>query len=275
MMLAGCGGGGLPEPEVKAENIAALRRVDVAGAGGGVGQAAVSGWFTLKGRFTYNGAPPAMAGISVSKDPLCKVPLKEETLLVDSGTKGLANVVIYLNDAPAVHPDLLAAPPKEVLWDQKECRFLAHVSGLQTKDKWVILNSDAPSHNALFAPGRGNKGDNVLLPTGQRYEYSGFKNPVTAPFEVTCSIHSWMKAYVLARPDPYFAVTAPDGTFAIEKLPAGIPLEFVVWHERGAGDNHALKAKADWSNRGRFKLPAPKDGEVVTLDIPVEPSALQ
>ncbi len=276
LTTAGCNRSGLPDPAARASTVEAMRKADSAvGAVGGSGGA--SGWFTLKGRFTYNGAPPAMPAIAMGgKDPLCKVALTEETLAVDASTKGLANVLIYLNEAPAVFPDFEKAPPKEVLFDQKACRFLDHVSAVNTKDKWVVLNGDDTGHNAMGTPGRGNPPFNTLLSakTG-RFEYPGFKNPLTAPFEVNCSIHPWMKSYVIARPDPYFAVTAKDGTFTIEKVPAGVELEFVVWHERGAGEGHGLRAKPEWSSRGRFKLPAPKDGEVVTLDVAVEPSAFQ
>jgi hypothetical protein len=255
-----------------AEAVAKMRQID-AGAAGPQGTAKITGWGTLKGRFTYAGNPPAVGtnpGFDPAKDPLCKVRVPNETLVVDSGSKGIANILIFLTAAPGVHPDILAAPPKEAIFDQKQCRFESHVSGVYLKDKWVILNSDETGHNASFAPGRGNANQNPLLPAKLgRFEYA-FKNPISKPFEVTCSIHPWMKAFVIARPDPYFAVTAADGTFTIDNLPAGVELEFQVWHERA---QNGLKAKPEWNN-GRAKITIPADGDVVTLDIPVDPSLL-
>jgi hypothetical protein len=51
------------------------------------------------------------------------------------------------------------------------------------------------------------------------------------PTSVGCSIHPWMTANMIARNNPYFAVTKPDGTFEIANVPAGVDLEFRVWHE--------------------------------------------
>jgi hypothetical protein len=256
------------------EVVAKMREIDASAASGGP-KAEIKGWGTLKGRFTYNGAPPAgkvNAGFAPEKDPLCKLKVPDETLVVDGSSKGIANIVIFLTEAPGVHPDIVAAPPKEVVFDQKECRFLEHVAAVSMKDKWVILNGDETSHNASGAPGRGNPSFNPLLaPRTGRYEYPGFKNPLTVPFEISCAIHPWMKSYVIARPDPYFAITGKDGSFTIDNLPAGLELEFQVWHERAPT---GLKAKPEW-NRGRVKLTIPGDGEVVNLnDIAVDPALL-
>jgi hypothetical protein len=252
--------------------VAAMRAVD-SGAVGGGDVAKITGWGTLKGRFTFNGNPPAAGpnpGFDPAKDKLCVIKVPNETLVVDSGNKGIANILVYLTTAPGIHPDILTAAPKEVIFDQKQCRFLDHVSGVYMKNKWVILNSDETGHNASMAPGRGNPTANPLLQAKNgRFDYPGFKNPLSTPFEVSCAIHPWMKSYVIARPDPYFAVTATDGSFTIEKLPAGVELEFQVWHERAPT---GLKAMPGW-NRGRVKVTIPADGEF-TLDVPVDPALL-
>jgi hypothetical protein len=67
-----------------------------------------------------------------------------------------------------------------------------------------------------------------------------------------------MRAYILPRDDGYCAVTAADGTFEIADLPAGVEIEFVFWHERGAGADGALAAGPIGSD-GRLKLTVPAD----------------
>jgi hypothetical protein len=274
---SGCGASSATDPAAKADAVTAMRRSDSLAGGGGAGGGG-TGWGTLKGKFTYNGTPPVMGvqpGFDPNKDPLCKVQVKDQSLLVDGGSKGIANVLIYLVDASRVNPQRAEATPKEAIFDQKNCEFISPLLALSTKSKLVVLNTDNTGHNTKGEPGRGNPSFNVLLEklTG-RYEYN-FTAPLTMPFDATCSIHPWMKAYIVARPDPYFAVTAADGSFEIAGLPAGEDLEFQVWHERAAGDNHGLKAKPDWTSRGRFTMKIPKDGETVTLDVPVEPSSFQ
>ena len=109
------------------------------------------------------------------KDPLCKVPIKDESLLVDASTKGLQNVLIFAVEASRVHPDLAGAS-KEALFDQKECRFLDHVFAVSIKDKLWVLNGDTTGHNTNATPGRGNKPFNNLVAINDRFEVE-MKNP--------------------------------------------------------------------------------------------------
>ncbi len=54
--------------------------------------------------------------------------------------------------------------------------------------------------------------------------------------------------------NPYFAVTADDGSFEIANVPAGVDLEFRVWHEKSGPLQEVLVdgESKKWS-RGRFK----------------------
>jgi uncharacterized protein (DUF2141 family) len=46
-----------------------------------------------------------------------------------------------------------------------------------------------------------------------------------------CDVHPWMSAYCGVLDNPFYSVTGEDGTFALNKLPAGT---YVVeaWHEK-------------------------------------------
>lgn len=272
----GCNKSSASAPAVDQDLVMKMRAADAAAGGAAGGGDSGTGWGTLKGVFRYNGTPAAPTKFPTEKDPLCKAPVYTESLVVNAANKGLRNVVIYARNVPRVTPDYAAAAAKDALFDQKECRFLDHVFASSVKDKFVILNSDDATHNSKGDPGSGNPSYNELIPakTG-KYEYK-FKKELPFPYDITCSIHPWMKAYHIVRPDPYFAVTNENGEFTIEKLPAGVELEFQVWHELGAaGDKGQLKAQADWSAQGRFKKKIANDGDTVTMEVTVEPSALK
>jgi hypothetical protein len=97
------------------------------------------------------------------------------------------------------------------------------------------------------------------------------------PAAVSCSIHPWMRGYLLPREDKYFAVTKSDGSFEIPNLPAGEEVELQVWHERGAGPSGALVLPRDdlkWTKRGRFKVKLEPD-QTTDLALEVPAAALK
>ena len=216
-----------------------------------------TGWATIKGQFVYDGEPPAMPPYNVTKEPeVCKIngeSPKQETLKVDPGTKGLANVVIYLRDASRVHESANKKEP--VVFDQKNCVFTTHVAAVQVGSTVEIKNSDKIGHNTNIV----GTGFNPTVPGDGAVPYPVQKE-TSVPNEVKCGIHPWMTAYMLQRKDGYFAVTDPQGRFEIPNVPAGEPLEFQVWHESGAAAGKGLvgttpeAADVKWSPRGRLML---------------------
>jgi plastocyanin len=235
-----------------------------------------SGWATLSGRFIHAepAAVPKMLPYNVTKDEhICmeggKSPL-QQTLLVDS-TGGIKNVVIFLRNASRVHDS--AKPSTEpIVFDQKECVFLSHVMGVTVGQTIDIKNSDPTGHNTKV-DGQQNK-FNQTIENGKQVAYVMQKEEAK-PADVSCSIHPWMKAYLLPRSNGYFAVTAADGTFKIANLPAGEELEFQVWHESAAGNSNSLVPGTPetkvlkWTNRGRFKITLqPNEPKEISISVP-------
>ncbi len=192
----------------------------------------------LVGQIVYDGEAPAPAAINVTKDQDYCGPhmLVNEELLVDPETKGIANVVIFINskvDDKAIHPDVLKAHAEEAAkmkLDNVNCRFEPHVLPLWfTKQELELHNTDKIGHNSNLAP-IGDKAVNPLLAEGASLAYS-FKKKQRAPVPVTCNIHPWMKGYIVVRDNPYTVVTPKDGKFSLANIPVG-KHEFLVWHEK-------------------------------------------
>jgi hypothetical protein len=141
--------------------------------------------------------------------------------------------------------------------------------GVRAGQPMLIKNSDPIGHNTNISP-TGDVQFNALIAAGGSATYS-FSRAQTDPVGIVCNIHPWMKAYVLPRKDPYFAVTKADGTFEIEKLPAGEDIEFQVWQERKP---KGLQAKAEWAG-GKFKVKIPKDDALDLGTVAVPASAFQ
>ncbi|MCA9224911.1 MAG: hypothetical protein KDA47_04840 [Planctomycetales bacterium] len=243
-----------------------------------------TGFADLTGVFKLAGAAPPRAPLPVSGSdvPLCipsgKAPLDEAVVVGPSD--GLANVLIYLNtdipdDPKWIHQDTYAASRDATLeFDQRNCMFLTHVFAIRTSQTMKIMNSDTVAHNTNISPRKGASPFNETIPVGGYVARKpGGESP--DPFPVTCSIHPWMKAYMITRGNPYFAVTAEDGSFAIPKVPAGVKLEFRAWQEKaGFLQELTVNGQAEKWSKGRKEITLTPDTPL-KLDVVVNASLLQ
>jgi hypothetical protein len=229
---------------------------------------AADGYGTITGQFVLDGATPELApkvkkGDAGVKDAaVCAVDaVPDEGLVVDSASKGIANVFIYMKKAPAkIHPDLKTSKEKEVVFDQKGCRFLPHALLVRTDQVVKVLSQDAVAHNTQTNPLR-NSPINLAIPINERKGVL-YKNtkPELLPTKVNCSYHAWMTAYWLILDHPYAAVTGPDGKFTIEKVPAGTH-EFVTWQESAGYIERKLNVTVkdgETTDLGVIKVPVGK-----------------
>ena len=231
-------------------------------------------WGTLSGRFVYDGKAPAPEKIDTGgKDPeVCgKHPLVDESLIVDPDG-GLANVYIYVRTKDVkVAPEYEKTASDKVVLDNKNCRFEPHALAMRTTQTLDVKNSDPVGHNTN-ASLEANAPFNGIISVGTDSEQK-LTSAETYPKPVKCNIHPWMSAWLLVRPNPYFAVSDKNGKFEIKDLPAGTELEFQVWHEPGNVKGATIDGKdAGWKN-GRFKYTI-KPGNNDLGDIKIKPSQL-
>ena len=221
-------------------------------------------WGTIKGTVIMNGDPPArlpLEAAATNKDravcaPGGKAPLSDRLVVGQGG--GIQNVLIFLNtkipqddsgseNPVMVHgmynyakvqagdfPDKLPQQRQVVDFDQKNCVFLSHVFAMRSNQELRILNSDPIGHNTKIDASRA-RSINAQI-EGEKNDIKGSvtylpENQENAPVPVSCSIHNWMNAWIITRDNPYFAVTNEQGEFEIVNVPAGLDLEFRIWHE--------------------------------------------
>jgi hypothetical protein len=236
------------------------------------------GWGSIKGRIVYDGQAPAPQPIEVTKDQeFCgKHKLVDESLVVGS-TGGLQNVVIYIHvergaAAPAIHPDLAKAAEQQVVFDNANCRFEPRVALVQTNQTLVLANSDPVAHNTKVDA--FNQPINPLLPPGAKLPQK-FTAPERLPAQASCSIHPWMKGWIVVKDHPYMAVTNEQGEFEINNIPAGT-WTFQFWQEKaGYLAKVSMNGKVvEWS-RGRVDLDI-KDKATLNLgEIKISPAAFE
>ncbi|MEQ8785874.1 MAG: hypothetical protein RIC55_06230 [Pirellulaceae bacterium] len=214
-------------------------------------------WGDLKGRFVFDGTPPAPAPVTVTKDvEFCgKHKLVNEEIVVgkDGGIKNIV-VLLYLDrsdTAPAAHESYAKTADAKVKLDNKNCRFEPHVTLLRTSQTLVVGNSDPVGHNSKFNT-FANPPINPIIPAGSEIEQQ-FTTPERFPVGVSCSIHPWMNSWVYIADHPYMAVTDASGNFEIKNLPAG-EWTFQIRHDTGYVQDVKVDGKAQNWSKGRIEV---------------------
>ena len=182
----------------------------------------------ISGSVAYTGKDPDVA-VPVNADPTCASlrpdPLMTETIAGD-GQGHLGNVFVYVESG--LGGRTFPPPAAKAELDQVGCAYRPHVLGLRVDQTLVIKNSDATVHNVLALPGPNPQFNEGLPYPGMQME-KVFHSPQVM-LQLKCNVHLWMTAWIGVLPHPYFAVTAPDGTFEIENLPPGT-YTLAAWHE--------------------------------------------
>jgi plastocyanin len=190
---------------------------------------------TVTGTVHFDGHPPARIPIDMALDPACLMaaePNLTEQLIVNHG--GLANVFVYVKSGA---PPSLAPPNTQpVLLNQKGCRYVPHVVAVQQGGQIAFRNSDPTLHNVHTTPGQSGNASLDLseMPMGKP-QTETFHTPENM-LPVRCNNHPWMQAFINVSPNPYYAISGPDGAFTLPQLPPGTYTLAAVHEKLGEQD---------------------------------------
>ncbi len=188
---------------------------------------------SITGTIHFKGTPPARIPIDMSMDPACSLAGENlsEPFVVTKGA--LANVFVYIKSGLAV-----SAAPRGVTSlrvDQHGCRFEPHIIALQEGGSVEFTNSDPTMHNVHMVSVGSNPGMDVSQGPGAQPQLRRFDGPeVMLP--IRCNNHPWMNAFLNVAPNPYFAVSGTNGSFAIKNLPPGTYTLAAVHEKLGEQD---------------------------------------
>ena len=237
-LAAGCSRQEAPQRTAPAD----AKRVDPATAG------------NVAGRVAIEGPVPANAPIKLGADPACAGAhtggATLDTWVSEDG--GLGNVFVYVKDGLGKYS--FDVPTEPVRLDQAGCMYKPHVFGIRVSQNLEIVNSDTTAHNVHALP-TANREFNFSQPITNQRDTRAFTVPeVMVRFK--CDMHNWMSAYAGVLDHPYFAVSAPGGTFELKGLPPGI-YTIEAWHEKLGTQTRQVTLAEKGSAEASFTFKAP------------------
>jgi hypothetical protein len=179
---------------------------------------------TISGKVQFQGLVPTRKVIPTKDRETCGK-IRDEPEVTVGPDKGVQDAVVYLKnmtkgkawEKPANNPELV----------NKGCEFVPRVQALPVGTSLVTLNEDPVMHNIHSFLSKSTL-FNVALPIkGQKAE-KPLKTEGMVRFE--CDAHGWMRGYVYVADNPYYAVTAGNGTFSLQDVPPG-SYTLVAWQE--------------------------------------------
>ena len=186
---------------------------------------AVTDGGTLKGKVVFAGNPPAKRKVIPTKDKeACGSGVREVDQILLGPDRSVQEAVVYLKQV--AKGKAWEKPAKPPAIDNVKCDFAPHVQVVPAGDL-EIVNSDPVLHNTHGFLGKVTV-FNVALPNqGQR-----IAKPLKKPglVRVECDAHGWMLGWIHVADNPYYAVSAKDGTFTLTSVPPG-SYTLVAWQE--------------------------------------------
>ncbi len=191
---------------------------------------------TIKGVATLTGDAPAPKPIDMNADAACasKNPnAVAEDVVVKDGK--IEYVFVYIKDGQPttggkkIGDYTFDTPGTPVTLSQDGCHYKPHVLGIQTGQKFDVVNNDPTAHNVNVQPKNNPAWNQSQPPNAPPIEKSFTRAETLVP--VKCNQHPWMKAWIGVLSHPFYAVTKEDGSFEIKGVPPG-KYTVVAWHEK-------------------------------------------
>ena len=183
------------------------------------------GTATIKGTVSFTGKAPEMKVPKKRKDAeVCKAKEVKYNAVIATAGK-LSDVFVRLSN-DSVKGDY-KAPAKHAQIEQLDCMYTPRIQGVVAGQTIDIKNGDATLHNVHTYKGAESWFNKPQIKGSDAISQEMPDEPKIIKFQ--CDVHPWMHGFVVVTSHPFFAVTGADGTYSIDKVPAG-DYTIEAWH---------------------------------------------
>lgn len=203
---------------------------------GAYGSGTVENGAVVRGKVTFTGTVPDPKEFELRRSPdreFCSAVsdgngyrlLKEVTIGPDGGLK---DVVVVVEGVERGKPFTFTDAEVEA----SLCQFLPFVTVVSDKRRVTVFNRDPILHD-IQGYAYDETGVDIVFHRPALHE-SGTTDIVKLVkgrkvFTMQCGMHPYMQNWGYAIDNPYYAVTGPNGSFAIDDLPPGT-YHIKAWH---------------------------------------------
>jgi plastocyanin len=142
------------------------------------------------------------------------------------------------------------APSEHGIVDQMNLVFIPHVIAVQKGTTVDFPNNDQVRHNVFSPPDCCNQFNLGTYDVGASKPVT-FTDTCEVP--LLCNVHAEMSAFVVVFDNPYFAVTAKDGSYKIDNVPPGT-YKLKTWHEKLRSEEQEVKVEGGKTLEADFVL---------------------
>ena len=179
---------------------------------------------SIRGVVLNAGPAPDHKQIPINIDQYVCGKSKESDELIVGPNRGIRWAVVSIQTPPAGAK--WEASSKPVQMDQQQCLYVPRVAVVPVGGTVEFLNSDRLLHN-LHSVSTENPTFNRTQPKGRTIPVVFSKPEIV---RVDCDLHTWMRAWVVVAEHPFYAVTGPNGEFALDNVLAG-KYTLRIWQE--------------------------------------------
>ncbi len=175
----------------------------------------------ISGTIYFKGQAPSLPIIHMGGDPVCASKHQGKPVYAKDGKVNpngtLPNVFVFVKAGAGKY--IFAPPSKPVVLAQKGCMYVPHVLGIQAGQQLKIISEDPTMHNVHLIA-KNNPEWNVSQAPGAPPIVKTFSRPEVM-MTAECNQHPWMRCYIGAVGNPFYAVTGTDGQYALKGVPPG------------------------------------------------------